>query len=300
MDPKHLFYLSVILEKGSITDAAKHLNLAQTTLTRIMSTLEMQTGYELFSRSRFGVKPTPLGEELAREGRAIKRTLLSAEQTAANYKIGFGKEIRVGVATLLAATLMREIILKTLESLSGSRITWTIQNPIELYDLLLDGALDLIVAPSTNVRHMPGIQYQLIAEENLYIYCGIDHYLRDVEKITASQLEDAQWLSLSPTSPIERQAFDMLSSAGITKTNTQSVFKDDGHLFLDALALSQHLTILPELIMKLAPNPNRFYKVPYQFDRPQKRMIHLWLKDDFTEHPVAKFIQDELNKCRTV
>lgn len=79
MDPKHLMQLAVILDKGSITAAAESLLLTQPTLTRNMNTLEMQAGGPLFSRSRFGVKPTLLGDSLAREGRAVKRTLLSAK-----------------------------------------------------------------------------------------------------------------------------------------------------------------------------------------------------------------------------
>lgn len=73
MDPKHLLYLSVVLEKGSLTEAAKHLNVTQPTLTRVMATLEMQAGGQLFSRSRYGVKGTEVGEELAREGRSIQK-----------------------------------------------------------------------------------------------------------------------------------------------------------------------------------------------------------------------------------
>ncbi len=99
MDPKHLFYLSVVLEKGSLTEAAKHLAVTQPTLTRVMSTLEMQAGTTLFSRSRYGVKGTPVGEALAREGRAIQRNVEAATSIASRHRIGLDKELRIGVGS---------------------------------------------------------------------------------------------------------------------------------------------------------------------------------------------------------
>jgi DNA-binding transcriptional LysR family regulator len=66
MDPRHLVQLAAILEKGSITQASRHLHLTQPTLTHNMQTLEMQAGGQLFERSRFGVRSTLLGEMLAR------------------------------------------------------------------------------------------------------------------------------------------------------------------------------------------------------------------------------------------
>ena len=48
MDPRHLIQLAVILDKGSITAAATHLRMTQPTLTRNVSTLEMQAGQPLF------------------------------------------------------------------------------------------------------------------------------------------------------------------------------------------------------------------------------------------------------------
>ncbi|MEZ5449903.1 MAG: LysR family transcriptional regulator, partial [Thiolinea sp.] len=100
MEPKHLVQLAVILEKGSITAAAEHLLVTQPTLTRNMSTLEMQAGGALFIRSRFGVRSTPLGETLAREGRFIARQIMNAEESASRHKLGFHNQLRVGVGPL--------------------------------------------------------------------------------------------------------------------------------------------------------------------------------------------------------
>ena len=71
MESKHLVQLATILDSGSISAAASRLNVTQPTLTRNIQTLEMQAGGPLFTRSRHGVRQTPLGADLARHGRAI-------------------------------------------------------------------------------------------------------------------------------------------------------------------------------------------------------------------------------------
>jgi DNA-binding transcriptional LysR family regulator len=86
MDPRHLLQLATILEKGSITQASRHLHLTQPTLTHNMQTLEMQAGGQLFERSRLGVRSTPLGELLAREGRDIARRINDAREASARHR----------------------------------------------------------------------------------------------------------------------------------------------------------------------------------------------------------------------
>ena len=100
MESKHLVYLSVILEKGSISAAAEHLNIAQPTLTRAMATLEMQAGTQLFTRSRFGVSSTPVGYSLAREGRAIAQLLHSAEEQVSRYRLGIKQSLSIASGSL--------------------------------------------------------------------------------------------------------------------------------------------------------------------------------------------------------
>ena len=101
-----MFQLATILEKGSLTQASRYLHLTQPTLTHNMQTLEMQAGGTLFERSRFGVRSTPLGEMLAREGRAISRRLKDAQEVSARHRSSFKSQIRVGSGPIIGAALL--------------------------------------------------------------------------------------------------------------------------------------------------------------------------------------------------
>ena len=110
MDPRHLIQLAVILDKGSITAAATHLRMTQPTLTRNVSTLEMQAGQPLFSRSRFGVRSTPMGEDLARQGRAIARQMELCEVVTSRHKIGLHAHLRIATGPLIGMALIHRIV----------------------------------------------------------------------------------------------------------------------------------------------------------------------------------------------
>ncbi|MEZ5700823.1 MAG: hypothetical protein R3E42_00900 [Burkholderiaceae bacterium] len=101
MDPKHLMQLAVILDKGSITAAAE-ATCSQPTLAQHEHAGNAGGWAALQSESRFGVrKPTLLGDSLAREGRAVKRTLQSATDSVARHKMGLSNLLRIGVGPLI-------------------------------------------------------------------------------------------------------------------------------------------------------------------------------------------------------
>ena len=60
-----------IAEHGSLRAAARHLGIAQPTLTRGLSELERELGAPLFERRSKGMLATPLGEAFVRRATAI-------------------------------------------------------------------------------------------------------------------------------------------------------------------------------------------------------------------------------------
>ena len=73
MDPKYLVQLAIIAELGSVTKAARTLNVTQPTLSRTIKVIEDRVGGAVLRRGRYGVTPTEIGLRLAEEGREIMR-----------------------------------------------------------------------------------------------------------------------------------------------------------------------------------------------------------------------------------
>ncbi|WP_367120557.1 LysR family transcriptional regulator [Natronospirillum sp.] len=69
-----------IAEAGSLSGAARHLQVSHATIFRRLGEIEQRLGVMLFERSRTGYTPTLAGEELADHARQMEAFVLSAER----------------------------------------------------------------------------------------------------------------------------------------------------------------------------------------------------------------------------
>lgn len=294
MDPKHLYYLSVVLEKGSITEASKHLAVTQPTLTRLMSVLEMQAGTTLFSRSRYGVKATPIGEALAREGRSIKNNIEAASHIASRYRIGLDKEIRIGVGPLLSATIIPDVTLALLEKLPRLSLTIKVTSPTKIIDSLLDDDLDLAIAPAASSRVIPGCSRTRVADDVLGIFCSVDNVLAKKKEVTIEDLASSNWITLGHGSPFEREVMELLASAGVSKIKTQVVLSNDGTLLLEILQKGSHLSVLPKMPIRESRFSERLVELKFSQNLTQSRDIFLWAREESKDLPVHSILKEIL------
>ena len=106
MDPKHLIQLAIVAELGSVTKAARKLNITQPTLSRTIKVIEDRVGGAVLRRGRHGVTTTDIGQRLAEEGRHIMRRTHEAESAVQEWKEGMSGTLRIGVGPMLAVTIM--------------------------------------------------------------------------------------------------------------------------------------------------------------------------------------------------
>lgn len=291
MDPKHLMQLAVILDKGSITAASKHLMLAQPTLTRNMATLEMQAGTALFRRSRFGVRSTPIGDALAREGRAILRSVQLAREQVSRFQLGLHDQMRIGVGPLIGAGLLPPLLQRLLANSPRLALTVSSLRPTDALDQLLDGDLDLVIAPAPDARPLAGISRQLLAEDRLGIYCAGSHPLTRRRRLAVRDFSDALWLSLGMASPYEREIVEMLTEGGVTRRRTQVVTRGDAMILMRLMQQGTHLAVLPRLPMLLVSQSMPLVELPPPGATVQ-RNLYLWCKEELLDDPNVIAVRD--------
>ncbi|MEZ5477116.1 MAG: LysR family transcriptional regulator [Thiolinea sp.] len=251
MDPKHLIQLAVILEKGSITAAAEHLLLTQPTLTRNMNTLEMQAGGSLFSRSRFGVRSTALGEKMAREGRVIARQIALAEETASRYRLGFHNQLNIGVGPLIGMALIPPLCERLAREHPDIALTVTCGRPQHLMEAMLDGVYDIVLAPAINHMSPPGFRRDLLVEDQLGVFCGPDHVLVNHPDAGPAAMKDCEWMVIGTTSPFQNMEQELLQRNGIQRVRTQFATISDAVILLTVLMQGRHLAVLPKTPLQL-------------------------------------------------
>lgn len=293
MDPRHLVQLATILEKGSITQASRHLHLTQPTLTHNMQTLEMQAGGTLFERSRFGVRSTPLGEMLAREGRAIARRLQDANEVSARHRGGLNRQLRLGSGPIVGAALVPGLVRVLQAQFPDMALRVQSDRPHLLVEQLIDGRQDLVIAPSWLDKPPPGIERCLLVKDDLGVYCGPTHPLAARGRLDPGAADGMAWISLGTASPFDQDVGEMLRAAGVESPRNDIAVLGEAFVLLRILGAGGHLSVLPHFPMRLLqaffPLTELKLSVP-----SHPRPIYLWCRASLLEDPRFMAIRDAI------
>lgn len=96
IDPRALRTFHEVCRAGSITGAARALNLSQPSVSDAITRLEARLGATLFERTRSGIVLTPAGEALQRRATMLDHLLRDAVAEVAAAQEGLGGPLRVG------------------------------------------------------------------------------------------------------------------------------------------------------------------------------------------------------------
>lgn len=296
MDPRHLVQLATILAQGSISKASQHLHLTQPTLTHNMQVLEMQVGGKLFDRSRFGVRSTPLGELLAREGRAIVRRLEDAREISARHRTGLRGTVRLGAGPLIGAALLPCITQALLQRLPDIHLSVQSDRPHLLVDQLVDGRHDLVIAPSWLDQPPSGFERFLLVRDDLGVFCGASHPLA-AQGVLAPGASDAhKWISLGTSSPFDKAVRGMLDEVGVGTPRTEVTITGEAFTLLQMLAQGVHLAVLPRYPVRRLQGHFAITELALPVPSPP-RNIYLWCKATLLEDPVFGQIRETMLEC---
>lgn len=298
MDPRHLVQLAVILEHGSITQASRHLHLTQPTLTHNMQTLEAQAGGRLFERSRSGARSTPLGDMLAREGRAIARRLKDASEVTARHRGGMGATLRLGTGPLVGAALLPGLTQMLLKDHPHTHLSLQSDRPHLLVEQLVDGRHDLVIAPSWLDRPPPGIDRTLLVHDDLGVFCAAGHPLAKRRTFPAAALASQPWISLGTASPFDQHVREMLREVGVETPHTEITVLGEAFMLLRVLAQGRHLAVLPRFPLRLLRPHFPLCELPLQFAR-RPRDIFLWCRAALLEDSGFLQLRKAVFACAT-
>lgn len=96
IDARGLLTFHKVCLAGSISGAARDLNISQPSVSNAVATLEARLGVRLFDRSRNGIVLTPEGETLKVRAQMLHNLLGDAEQELATAREGVLGPLRVG------------------------------------------------------------------------------------------------------------------------------------------------------------------------------------------------------------
>jgi LysR family nitrogen assimilation transcriptional regulator len=163
MDVRQLKYFVGVVEAGSFTKAATHLNVAQSALSLHVRQLEDGFGTQLLVRERTGVSVTASGAKLLARARTILKEIQLTEAELTSKAASPAGEVTIGIPSGAARVMIGELLATAREELPGIalKVVEGMTGPLE--EWMAAGRFNLAVLYRT--AESPGSMTVLAREE---------------------------------------------------------------------------------------------------------------------------------------
>ncbi|WP_345816749.1 LysR family transcriptional regulator (plasmid) [Paraburkholderia sp. PREW-6R] len=206
MNLDDLTYFLAIAKTGLLHRAALKVGISQPALTKAVRRLEAELGVPLFERSPKGMQLTRYGAEFERNAVNLRAAYEDTLCKIAELHSGDLAKVRVG-ATPATEPLVNRTFLALLKRRPALRLDLNVQLSDALMQALLDGDIDLAVAPMPVELPEDLVALRLL-RESIEIVCRSGHPLSTLEKpASPQQLSRYTWV-LPAQSISARQQID--------------------------------------------------------------------------------------------
>lgn len=209
MELRQLRYFAKAAETLNFSDAAKALNIAQSSLSQQIKQLENELDVQLFIRNSHSIRLTEAGELMLPYA---LQTIHDAESCADRIhdlrKLLTGT-LNIGV-THSFSPILTETVLAFMKAYPNIRLNIIYKTMNELMELLAKRNLDFVLAFKP-CRPMPDIESHILFQNKLSAVVNSSHPLARKETVTLSELEQCD-LALPSKGMQARNAFDRLVS----------------------------------------------------------------------------------------
>jgi len=119
---RHIEVFQAVLQAGSVSGAARLLNVSQPNVSRVLNHAEQQLGFALFERSPQGLIVTPEGRRLLPEVEALFSYIQAISVLAGQLRQGEGQHVRIGSAHALGHSVMAPVLVDFRRQIPGGSV----------------------------------------------------------------------------------------------------------------------------------------------------------------------------------
>jgi len=119
---RHIEVFQALLQAGTVSGAARLLNVSQPNVSRVLNHAEQQLGFALFERTTQGLIITPEGRRLMPEIEALFSQIQVIGALAEQLRQGEGQHVRLGSAHALGQAVMAPVLADFRRSTPGGSV----------------------------------------------------------------------------------------------------------------------------------------------------------------------------------
>ena len=283
MELRQLKYFVKVAETLNFSEAAKVLNVTQSTLSQQVKQLETEIGTQLLLRSSHSVALTEAGNELLPLARqTLHKAQLCTERINDLNNLLTGT-LNIGV-TYSFSPILTETLVSFMKMYPRIKLNIFYKPMAELMGMLRERVVDLVLAFKPTMP-IEGIESHILFQNCLSAIVGEFHPLASKEKVTLSELERYD-LALPSIGLQARNAFEHI----ITPYNKFRIRVElnEVNILLTLLRQSQLVSVLAEATIH---NESGVKAVP--IDIPDNMMagcVHI-LSDTYRKRSMQEFVK---------
>jgi DNA-binding transcriptional LysR family regulator len=186
MNARQLEVFRSIMRLGTLTAAARALNVSQPALSQVLLHTEDQLGFRLFRRVKGRLVPTPEAEQLFPEADRVFGELEDLRRFASDLGQGKAGQVRLAASPPPALTFVPTALARFRTACPGVRLVSYVVPVAVMAEMLARGAVDLGVAMSD--APMPQVESERIGESEVAAVLPAGHRLAAKPSLTARDL----------------------------------------------------------------------------------------------------------------
>jgi DNA-binding transcriptional LysR family regulator len=185
VETSYLRAFLLVVESGSMSEAARRLEITPAAVAHQLKLLERDLGTRLLGRAGRTVAPTEAGHRLVERATAILRDL--GELKAAINDDAATRELRLGAINTALHSVMPEILAGIVKAYPDARVEIRSALSSELYDALQRGELDAAICLHPPFAMPKTLCWQPLCEEPLVVMAPARWAKRDAHELLANE-----------------------------------------------------------------------------------------------------------------
>jgi DNA-binding transcriptional LysR family regulator len=259
IDPRVLRTFLTVCREGSISGAARKLNVSQPSVSVAIAQLERSLDGALFTRGRQGITLTPPGEALLRRAKQMDALLRNAEEAVRLARRGVRGPLRIGGTPGALVSLVPAAIAR-MEG--GDRLSLHIIEAADaqLTELLRGGEIEVAVVTTGLGMPPEDIEERSIARDPFALIVGRAHDALG-PRVSLRDLVDFGWVLPQAAGAFHRQ-IEALFIAAETPVPADVIRCDSLLTSKDIIRRTARVTVLPRGVVAAELNMGLLRALP--------------------------------------
>ncbi|PXW91843.1 transcriptional regulator [Streptohalobacillus salinus] len=243
MEFRQLKYFIEVAEREHVSEAAVHLHVAQSAISRQIANLENELGIQLFEREGRNVRLLPIGKIFLTHAKDAMKAIDFAKKQMDEYIDPERGSIKIGFPTSLASSILPHLLSAFKKEYPNIHFQLRQGAYNFLIDAIKDRELDIaFIGPV--VTDDPHINGDILFQEKMYVLAPNNHRLSKRKSLYLTELKEEDFVLFPKGYIFEKMVIDACHSVGFEPHVTTE--GEDLDAIKGMVAAGIGITVLPE------------------------------------------------------